>query len=313
MSLTSFVELPDVAERLNALLLETPKLGRLATRAEPLTRNYSTVGTALDYAIRFELERRCPHALLRTWIAEEALERIWMALLGEPERIVRARTQECRDAVEQARRFHATFVSSPAPCSSDWTRLAEHTLRLATLDVVYRAQRLFPLEPSERDVADVLALLDLVPWEHLVHASTMWLNPTFGTLSELVGGADADVISGTTLIEIKTRKHPAIARKDLRQLVGYLILAGRVREEVTGFPEIGTLAIYLARQAHVWSVPATVVTGRAPYRETEEWFISRAREEESRERTRAHSIRIRIGPAMSTRSGAARRAPGKTG
>src|SRR5207247_10533523 len=66
-------------------------------------------------------------------------------------------------------------------------------------------------------------------------------NPTF-TGSAAVGGADADIIIGPTLVELKTRLRPVIESQDLEQLLGYALLDTRNRY---GIQE---LAIYLARQ-----------------------------------------------------------------
>ncbi len=67
------------------------------------------------------------------------------------------------------------------------------------------------------------------------------LNPTFSG-SKDVGGADADLIVGKTLIDIKSTKSARLRREDLYQLVGYTLLD---YEDVFGLDEV---ALYLARR-----------------------------------------------------------------
>ena len=39
--------------------------------APPLTENFSLVGTAFDYLLRFYIERQNPKAVTRKWVAED--------------------------------------------------------------------------------------------------------------------------------------------------------------------------------------------------------------------------------------------------
>ncbi len=58
MSLLSFISLPDVAAKIKPL---RPRLSRTIPaelRAKPRSNRYMTVGTAFDYLLRFELQRR---------------------------------------------------------------------------------------------------------------------------------------------------------------------------------------------------------------------------------------------------------------
>ena len=75
-------------------------------------------------------------------------------------------------------------------------RLAEHALRLARLDPIYRVgyigSELFA-ENSPQQIDELLDLLACVPFDGLIGTEIL-LNPTFGWYSSLVGGADADLV-----------------------------------------------------------------------------------------------------------------------
>lgn len=48
----------------------------IAIKVKPRSKRYSLVGTAFDYLLRFELQRRAPHAISRPWIAKAAANRL---------------------------------------------------------------------------------------------------------------------------------------------------------------------------------------------------------------------------------------------
>ena len=120
---------------------------------------------------------------------------------------------------------------------------------LGELDSVCRAMRLDPhfQEAAPEDVEDLLALLALVPWGELLHPETLRLNRTFDASSRLVGGADADLISGEMMVDFKTTKSAKMEAASLDQLLGYLLLARHCRREDGAFPVISRLGLYFVR------------------------------------------------------------------
>jgi hypothetical protein len=84
----------------------------------------------------------------------------------------------------------------------------------------------------------------------LASAQTLWalaskrpllLNPGFGFLSQSVGGADADLIAGSAVIELKASSRSRIEHDDLRILVSYAVLA-----TASNVAEIETVNVYQA-------------------------------------------------------------------
>lgn len=107
---------------------------------------------------------------------------------------------------------------------------------------------------------------------------TCVLNPTFGSASELVGGADTDLLIDRTLIDIKTSKHLEMRRDVFNQLVGYYCLS-RIGG-VDGFRgKVNAVAIYYARYGLLYRLPVSSFVGRRRFPVLLKWFKERARQE----------------------------------
>lgn len=69
MSLTSFLDLPEVVAKVKPLRPKPPRKIDAPLRAQPRSNRYTMIGTAFDYLLRFELQRRAPHAVVSRWIS----------------------------------------------------------------------------------------------------------------------------------------------------------------------------------------------------------------------------------------------------
>ena len=87
------------------------------------------------------------------------------------------------------------------------------------------------------------------PLLHFPHV----LNPTFDGSVD-VGGADADLIVGGTLIDIKTTKNPMIDTNWLWQALGYVLLDYSNHHRISG------VGLYMARQGTLvyWSLEEVI-------------------------------------------------------
>jgi hypothetical protein len=157
--------------------------------------------------------------------------------------------------------------------------LAAHAIRLAKLDIILRAGILdstFELADSG-DVAELILLLAEVPFGQLI-GPVMLLNPTFGEASEILGGADCDLIVSDTLIDFKTTKEASTDPYYLDQLLGYFLLARRARRNDGTFPIVERVGLYFSRYGHLWTHDVSFWTGRAEFAELEAWFFDHAEE-----------------------------------
>ncbi len=221
----------------------------------PQTRNFTLVGTAFDYAMRFHLKYINPQSIMNRWVAEDALK--------------------YAHTFQWKHRKDATLVVSNAKMwlkryshSGKWNRrIAELCLQLAELDHIIR-RGTFPERfgnPDPKDVEDLTGLINGVRKASFTAKRHCLLNPNFGDATELVNGADADFVIDDTLWDIKTTKHLTFKRSYLYQLVGYYILASMDgiyctdmltgRSKTLRHEDIKYLGVYFSRFRWLCRVP----------------------------------------------------------
>ena len=297
MSLTSFIKRPEVSDRMKPLRPKLPRKISAPLLVEPKTKNFRIVGTAFDYLLRFEIQRRASHATTRPWVAEHALERLGnftgnLARKHGKRRLVPISGREGVDPryslppkevrkragaiVDNAKAAVAAYLQNQMPRRSELTELAAHAIRLAKLDQVYRTGRLPEAfeDAGTEDVEDLLNMLDIVPFDSLLCGDSLFLNPDFRESSGIVGGADADLIAGDLLVDFKSTKKPEMTGQDLDQLLGYYLLARRQRGLDPEFPEIKRVAFYFCRHGLLWVQDVGIWTGQPQFPDLETWFFS---------------------------------------
>jgi CRISPR/Cas system-associated exonuclease Cas4 (RecB family) len=216
-------------------------------------RHPQFVGIAFDYAARMELRHLAPHAAGDSWVADVAVEMLPRA------------SKEKRTAARVVRAARQAAKEWAADAGSRHREIARQAAKLCQLDQVLRAG----LGPTfgevdgvdERGIAvETEMLLNVsAPLLGLAHRGPLSLNPNFGIASLLVGGADADLISGDTLIEIKTTQAGVIERDHMRQLVAYACLA-----HAAGI-SVRSVGVYLSRHSVLCEVPLNTRDPDAAY------------------------------------------------
>lgn len=249
MSLTDL--LTNAATRDEARRLLDPYLPEysrtVATRAR--VKNSSghpqLAGIAFDYAVRLELQHIAGLPSV-PWVAEASVLKLGRSpLASRAARVVQAARAESKAGwCTDTKKRHAS--------------IATHASKLAQLDQVWRAD--YPPTFGEQDgvaesaiVAEVEQLMAIAkPAWALAARSPLLLNPTFGAASALVGGADADLIAGDMLLEIKTTQQGVIERDHMRQLIGYVALAASSEDEPVRLAAVG---VYFPRFGILQPVP----------------------------------------------------------
>ena len=152
MSLTHFLEMSDVTARLKALRPKVPHNIGAPLQVEPRSNRYTMVGTAFDYLLRFELQRRAPYAVSERWVAESASDMLWKETDDGTSELWDELYAACHLPPEEAgRRAHAivenaksalgAHLKTKAPRRTELANLGAHAIRLAKLDPVFRARR----------------------------------------------------------------------------------------------------------------------------------------------------------------------------
>lgn len=255
MSLTSFVKRPRVRGALKECARGFGLEAGHALLVPPPAENAALVGTAFDYLFRFRVARA---AGLRhgpdDWLASRGLAAI-ERVRGKRRRLYRLALAGHERAIAAVEAYHRLGrVSAP---------LLRGALHLADLDRCARAgpERLAEGQ-LERDyaeeVANLRALVGVIPDGCCEPAERCVLNPTFGDASRLVGGADADLIVDDTLVDIKTYREPRVTGDVLGQLVGYytlLALGGEAGGAAFDHARIRRFGVYFSRHGVLAEAP----------------------------------------------------------
>lgn len=281
MSLTSFLQNKDIRAKFSQEFTKPRFNLKKEILAPPVTKHYGLVGTAFDYLMRFYIEHLNPEAITSTWVAEHAVERmeklglaffqgsvvgIDSDLLVKGERII-----------SQARTVYSNYLKSGV-MNNEVIRSA---LLLAQLDTYFRAgivDENFGVV-DEGDIMDLQTLVSIINPDVFRAKELCMLNPTFGEASQLVGGADADLVIDNMLIDIKTTSRLELKRDDFNQLVGYYILFNIGGIDDAPFePKIERLVIYSSRYAELLVFPIREVIDERGIASFIEWFKMRADE-----------------------------------
>jgi len=266
VSLTSFLKIPYVkAEFAKIFQFKAPKLsGELL--APPQTKNYSLIGTAFDYLLRFHIERLNPDTLKATWIAEGGV----------------ALTNKKPDVYKKLKALIDAMKGGPYSDYIKTGNLSESlfasTIVLAKLDMIYRIGRLEPniMDYEDGDILDLKNLLSIVDDSLFKSKRFCTLNPIFGNASLLVGGADADMIIDDTLIDIKTTKNLKFERDHYNQLIGYYILS-KIGNVTRLNEKIKKIGIYFSRHGILQTIPTSQIDENPNFGSFVKWFEKEAR------------------------------------
>jgi hypothetical protein len=115
-----------------------------------------------------------------------------------------------------------------------------------------------------------------VPFERLYDDQVLILNPNFQDSSKLVGGADADLLTGDLLVDFKTTKNNTMDGRDFDQLFGYFLLARNQRRIDPTFPQVNRVGLYFSRHGYLQIWAGDHWTSHPQFPEIENWFIKHA-------------------------------------
>lgn len=271
MSLTSILKArPEVVDFLVSRINNIPKKPSTPEKKQFFQgEDPALVGTAFDYAFRFEVLRKYPHATEKQWIAESGASMIRQKAWREIASQTIKTTKYVRDA------YYET------PSKENLRRLVEMCFRISHLDMVYREgklpsgpipkERLMPA-PLDIEIEDVISMLsnstEFINSKRFSRSSLIMLNPSFGWYSKLVGGADADIITSTSLIDLKATSSIKINKLTLAQIVGYymLILMSNRNipaskfQKLHSFPDVKEIGMFFPRFSTEYIIPCNDIS-----------------------------------------------------
>lgn len=283
MSLKTFLDNKDVRAKFSQEFTKPKFVSKKEILALPVTKHYSLVGTAFDYLLRFYIKHLNPSAITKQWVAESATETMKEVRLAlGPQRVpISINDNLLAQADEMLLRGKAAYPKylKSGEMSDE---LIKCTILLAQLDTYFRAGII--AEDFGRidngDVIDLRRLISVVNPHSFQAKQLCLLNPTFGEASELIGGADADLLIDNTLIDVKTTAKLEFKVEHFNEIIGYytLIQIGGIPDAPIK-PNIENLGIYYSRYAELFTFPVIAVISPNKFPPFIEWFKKRAAEE----------------------------------
>lgn len=290
MSLTSILSDKNnqqLRDKFKSEFLRPTFILKTEIKAPPLSSNWSIVGTAFDYLMRFYLQYHNKGTFIQRdiWVADLSYNLLTTQLLTTNQTKIKTgfygdktfnRKTLLKILVDQHDQSKANYLKfiSDGQLTND---LVANTLYLAKLDVYFRAKIIDQNFDNHNldDIKDLYALISLVDKNNFTAKSKCYFNPTFGKGSVLVGGADADLIIDNTLIDIKVTKHLKLEREHLNQVIGYYILSliGGINNNANDKP-IENIGVYFARYGELWTVPICQFGDIKKIKKFKKWFIS---------------------------------------
>ncbi|MEZ5358353.1 MAG: hypothetical protein R3F48_05935 [Candidatus Zixiibacteriota bacterium] len=253
MSLTKFIKFTEVKEGLKKYI-KKPRISlKAGILAPPLTDNSVQVGIAFDYLLRFLLKRINPRAIVGRWIAENdpPVFGTLPYLIGQDDFLEMMAQRD--DLIRLTKKKADLFVKDGKLHRS----LIRNCLIMSQYDLLIRTGRVYYTggEVNEKDIRDLKKLIEIVPLKTLKAKKVCALNPTFGKASQIVRGADADIILDKCIIDIKTVRSLTFKRDYFDQLIGYYLLQniGGI-DGIKGETEIDSIGIYFSRFALMYKI-----------------------------------------------------------
>lgn len=237
-NVTTIVKQQNVKEMFDKHLISIP----LVPKKDfiPSTGQYAFEGTCFDYCLRFIIAKEfhdkiAIHNALR-WIATSGL-----LALPENEKI------KWLPYVVKAKQVIADFIEGK---ENDLFKIATISQYLSNLDNFFRSGRYNPYFKHNDTINKMLIeLIDRIPISQFKEQNPkeIHLNPV---LSIPTLNADADIILGNTLIDIKTVKDNSFTKSHLYQLGAYYALITKTKDI-----KIDNIAIYFSRHGQLMNYP----------------------------------------------------------
>lgn len=254
------------------------KVIRQSETKVPKHTAYSTVGTAIDRRIRLYFPGAAAEEADEGRVTVQGAYALW--------------AMQCWDFrslfgfFEALEQFGSRIEPGARLVDADEDTLCRFAVNLAWFDQSFRAGPMVlanaPLMQCERPSVD--DLLEVVPtrWvEDLKVLSRMFLDaagdrfgepcrfgPTFDGSRDM-GGADADMILGTSLIDVKTTVDPKVTRDGLWQILGYALL------DYSDAYGLDTAGFYFARQGRFVEWPLVELARDCSDGAVESWPAAR--------------------------------------
>jgi len=245
--------------------------------APPIADNKPLVGTAFDYLLHFLIKSSYKHTISNKWVSEKSLQLLNRLIKREKDkqkiRKLKKHCTQVESIILNAKKTHSEFLLNGKTIDS----LLETTLLLAQVDNIYRVyekERRISINVgniNKNDIKDLERLFSILKLDDFQLNNVCFLNPYFGKATSIV--ADADLIIGDTIIDIKTIKNLEMRRDTFNQLIGYYILSriagiNGIKNKI----EIRKIGVYFSRYAYLHIYNIEDIISETKFLEFIKWF-----------------------------------------
>ena len=242
MSLTQFINNSPIFQEFIRTIIPTRSDFYTLSGKTPFSKDYiylapnngltsvksSISGTAFDYIARLTIAQTNP-GKYSSIVCQDLVAQRGLQILSRkiPSKASKRFDRKYCKAIDAIKKFIRKEVDS--------LYIADYLVYLAKLELVYRSGGLIPQEGvesilvSESEIIEDLICLHSVFEDNFIaqniscHSSVIF-NPHFGKYSNLIGGADADIIIDNTLYDFKTIVSKGYSWKHTAQLVSYFFM-----------------------------------------------------------------------------------------
>lgn len=156
---------------------------------------------------------------------------------------------------KKCKEIYKEFITNKVDINEE---IIDACLFLSRLDLMVRNpfKGNINLNPEDAgDISDLRQLHQNCNLEQFCPKEKIILNPTFGKAPELIGGADADLVIDSTLIDVKTTIELKLTRQYYNQLICYYILYLIGGLDYHPDLKLDSLGIYFSRYDFLWTLP----------------------------------------------------------
>ncbi len=243
---------------------------------EPLTKNYSLIGTAFDYLFRFYIQRRNSKSVTNKWVAEASVKRLELKT-SKSKPNLKSTYKKGKKILSNAKKLHTKYINGEIQLTDKFLR---SIIGLAKLDTIFRSGYQEDLNSVDNDdITDLKNLISIINNNDFNENSTYILNPTFNKASRLLKGADADFIIDDALIDIKSTKNFNLNRNYLNEIIGYYTLyrIGGISGLESDY-KINKIGIYFSRHAYLHLINVEDFINEKRFPDFVKWFMHKAGE-----------------------------------
>jgi len=266
MGLQAFVRRPDVRAKLRALRPNCPRKVRGLYKLEPGTSHRVLVNTAFDYFLGLEIKRLAPYSVVGKLGIQKKLELLQqnpVRLSSEKHLYAEISDYTVRSNVNEEIR-------------KDAARLALKLAKFEFASVFEDPKRALEYQADQRDVLDLVAMLDVAPVESFAANPPILLWPELPHATPYVHAADVDFIINDRIVEVTTTYSTTLHNYVLDELIGQLFLALKEHELDPSFPVVTRASLYYARYGYTLTLNAEDLIQHDSFDELYNWFFDTA-------------------------------------